>query len=226
MMPDIYDHLPSWPDFVERVLGVLVLSLEMLHQMNDLPTGEIDINLKLSRCIRRANMLLNEQRRGIPWPPSFDGIQGLTPDDEEPSGSENTRPDCRWGLTDMQEIDPRLHEKYFDIECKRLGLPSSRTWKLNERYILDGVLRFMQEEHFYGRNVDRGAMVGYIQSMEIDEILNEVNNYGRANAVTAIIPSGEWQSDISRLQHTFDRQLERTPFHLEHFWVDLRNHSS
>ena len=68
-------------------------------------------------------------------------------------------------------------------------------------------------------------MVGYVQSMDFEAILCEVN-LSASNQHVPCINLGEpgWQADgTSTLAHVLERSFAFSPFHLWHYWVDLRS---
>ena len=145
----------------------------------------------------------------------------MIPYDEEKS--ENNIPDLSWNITDHIERCNRN----FALECKRLGKPSSRTWVLNKQYIKEGILRFFKEEEGYSKGCELGAMVGYIQDMDFEEILCEVNRHittFELSIPTLAAPIEGWQSQsISYLSHSFNRSFAPSLFTLDHYWVDVRD---
>jgi hypothetical protein len=69
-------------------------------------------------------------------------------------------------------------------------------------------------------------MIGYIQDMNIQTILDEVNSSVNSVCLPLLILSDEeCTTAISRLDHKLDRpDIEPTSFELRHLWVDLRHH--
>jgi hypothetical protein len=112
----------------------------------------------------------------------------------------------------------------FHIECKRLGFPTSRTWILNENYVVNGIMRYDSNEHEYGKRAFSGLMIGYIVSMDHDRILAEVNSYQRKHCANN--SEVEYQLTNSGVQQYFQRLNRRNVsperFDLTHLWVDLR----
>ncbi len=118
-------------------------------------------------------------------------------------------------------------ERRFVLECKRLGKPTSSSWILNENYVQNGIHRFVTSPHEYGKGDDTGGMVGYIQSMELNEILEEVNAAARNSSAPTLeltLSSDGWKENgVSELEHELTRNFPISVFFLHHFWVDLRN---
>lgn len=91
----------------------------------------------------------------------------------------------------------------------------------------NGVRRFITEEHAYAMGEKSSAMVGYIQNMELDSILLEVNA-----AMSGFPEKMKWIENnknnyqegggVTQLSHILERPFPISPFLLHHFWVDLR----
>lgn len=225
MEPLKLTDLQIWPNHVNRVLDVLSLALDKLAAEERLPAGEKDLNLTLSKCVRSANCELRRQGRGVEWPPSFDGIQGRYPEDERNPPDAEKRPDIKFGMYDSQETNPERQEKAFDVECKRLGHPTSETWVLTEQYVVGGIRRYTSSSHGYGRYATDGAMVGYVQDASLQGLLDEVNSYSRKHGFPEIALSGDgWRRDsTTRLEHMLPRSGMPCPCKLVHLWTDLRS---
>ncbi len=142
---------------------------------------------------------------------------------------ENKKPDFYWQFID-HTADEDSCERYFFVECKRLGNLSSQNWTLNENYVKEGIRRFITTPHEYGKGEDTCGMIGYVQNMGVDDILSEVNLAITQNpeAISLLLPPGNgWQeNDTSELEHEFEliRPFPKSPFRMVHFWVDIRSH--
>ncbi len=216
--------LQIWPNHVKRVLDVLSLALDKLARQDTLPRREKDLNLTFSACVRSANSELRRNGRGVEWGPSFDSIKGRYPEDECNPPDADKRPDISWSMYDLEEPDPERQERAFDVECKRLGEPTSKTWILTEQYVIGGVRRYTSSTHRYGRYATDGAMVGYVQNASLQGLLDEVNSYSRKHGLPEIMLSEDgWQADsTSRLRHRLCRKDMPSPYKLVHLWADLR----
>ncbi|MEA5529212.1 hypothetical protein VB638_06340 [Dolichospermum sp. UHCC 0684] len=215
-----------WTRHEKRVLEIFKLALKMLREESSLPDNENEINRKLCLLVRRANGDLQNQNQGIEWPITYESNNQPDADDVTQSTREFKRPDFQWGVCDTNELDPDRRDKFYIIESKRLGSPSSSTWIFNKNYVVRGIKRFVDPEWSYGKSSHSGAMIGYIQYMELQTILEEVNT----NAASELLPNitissdGE-QPDITRLDQRLEReQIQPTPFDLRHLWVDLKHH--
>jgi hypothetical protein len=144
-------------------------------------------------------------------------------DEEARSTREGKRPDFQWVFLDRYEVDPRKSSKQFVVECKRQGAPERAGWIFNANYIINGIMRFTDADWGYGRRFASGAMIGYLQSMEPEQVLNEVN----AKAIEADLPATSFASPWDRakanmLEHMLVRSFAVSPFRLGHLWIDLR----
>jgi hypothetical protein len=108
------------------------------------------------------------------------------------------------------------------VECKRLGKSSRADWVFNVNYVQHGICRFRDPKWAYAQRFRSGAMVGYWQSMELMQVLKEVNEEARRNSIPDLVSSRSTVSGGDRLEHTFERSFEASPFHLLHLWIDLR----
>ncbi len=216
--------LASWEEHEHRVLEVVGLALADLQATERLPTGEPALNRELHFCLRRVNVRLLRQGRGVQSTFVWEAQNQPLIDDEMGAVREDKRPDFQCGFVNLQEGDDDRASMFYTIECKRLGRPANR-WIFNVNYVEKGVVRFVTEEHGYGKATPSGAMLGYVQSMELDDILAEVNAAAEKRLLPPIILSGGgWrQNGVSRLDHRLTRPASMlSPFDLRHLWVDIR----
>lgn len=215
-----------WRNIEERIIEVISIALTMLQQESSLPSKEDEINPKLCVKLRKANYDLWSKGRGLLSPPFCEAQNQPLTEEDINSPHINKKPDIQWGITNPSEEDYEKAYKFYAIECKRLGDPPSDSWILNENYVRKGVLRFIKKEFGYGKYTPSGTMVGYIQNMELNVILNEVNSYLQAESLAEIIlPFSGWKKNgVSRLEQCLERnEVPPSPFDLRHLWVDLRN---
>ncbi|NCR25670.1 MAG: hypothetical protein GPJ20_06460 [Microcystis aeruginosa BS13-10] len=214
-----------WGNHEKRVLAIFRLALEMLQKNQELPQSEDELNRKLCFFVRHANQQLTISNQGIEWPCMYEANNQPDADHSIRAKREYKRPDFQWGICDTNETNPERMDKFYILEAKRLGSPSSSRWILNENYILKGINRFILVEWGYRKSVSSGAMIGYIQNMELNEILNEVNEHCSQLTIIELTLSPEgWQNDVSRLDHQLERpDVPPSPFNLRHLWVDLRS---
>ena len=67
-------------------------------------------------------------------------------------------------------------------------------------------------------------MIGYLQTMSSDDILEEVNGYADEVNVPPIgRVDDQWiDRGVTRLGQELHREVDPSPFRLVHLWVDLR----
>jgi len=220
--------LRTWHAHEQRVLEVVCLALADLQAAERLPTDEPALNRELHSCLCRVNVRLLRQGRGVLSPFVWEAQNQPLIDDEMGAVREDKRPDFQCGFVNLQEGDDDRASMFYTIECKRLGRPANR-WVFNANYVEKGIVRFVTEEHGYGKATPSGAMVGYVQSMELNDILGEVNAAVEKRSLPAIVlaRSGWHENPVARLDHTLTRPVSLlSPFDLRHLWVDIRNRRS
>jgi hypothetical protein len=168
-------RLGIWERHEKRVIEVLLVALSILQSKVGIGQSEVDLNRELYFCLLEANRQQWTMGKGFDHPPVGEGKNPPCPDDEQRARRESKIPDFLWSLIDHTEPDPKRSAHHFIIECKRLGKKPRADWVLNENYVQHGILRFITVEHGYAKGENSGAMVGYLQSMDFDNILNEVN---------------------------------------------------
>jgi hypothetical protein len=214
-----------WLKNERRLLRVLRISLQMLRdEASSLPTEETAISRKLYLLIRRANLTLPRAHR-VQWPIVCNVPNQPREEDPTPTSYERKIPDFKCIMVDHAANLPDDFYKFLDIECKRLGNPTSKTHVLNKKYVTQGVVRFVRQDWAYGRAVPSGIMIGYVQSMTFDQIRKEVNDQIKAESLTIIrLGSKGWVvGGVSELSHRLTRiEVPPSPFTLRHLWIDLR----
>jgi len=209
-----------WKTFQRHVANLIIEALLLLRQRDDLVKDEVELSRLLFLCLGNAN-----RHFGLPLP-AYDGRNPPHPEDKKKAKREDNRPDIYWTLMDY-ETDCQDWYRIFALECKRLGKKTDAGWIFNEHYVIDGILRFFLEEKGYGKGCETGAMVGYVQDMEFNDILREVNSYLTSHASslsTLVEPVNGWQSQgVSHFSHTFNRSYIPSPFSLQHFWIDIKD---
>jgi hypothetical protein len=200
-----------WPTFKEHVASLIIEALLLLRQRNDLVKSEKTLNRLLYFCIQDANL-----KHCLPMP-AYDGHNPPDPEDGQKAKREDNLPDFYWTLMDHQANNNCY--RTFALECKRLGKKSeSSNWEYTEQYIIAGILRFFLEEKGYGKGCETGAMAGYIQDMEFEQILEEINShltiYGPTIPLLAVPVNGWQREGVSYLNHTFNRSFIPTKFSL------------
>lgn len=143
--------------------------------------------------------------------------------DHEFKSGKIKRPDFTCKCVNPWANSAEEHEIPFHVECKRLGNPTSPSWKLNEKYVINGICRFDSMTHEYGKRSSSGLMIGYIISMTPPEILEEVNHYQSRHLpdnVSIIFSFGS--GNTWKTRQTMQRKFVKlADFELIHLWVDL-----
>jgi hypothetical protein len=209
-----------WGKREAKCIAILKRALLNLREEIFFQESECDLNRQLYFCLLAAS---RELYPNDDLAPAMECNNQPDPDDQARARREQKRPDFQWVYLDRYEPDPNRSSKQFVVECKRVGSPSRADWVLNSNYVEHGVRRFRDAEWAYARRFASGAMVGYWQSMEAEQILDEVNSISRKHSLAVLILDGAWNhGGVSTLGQTFERTFEVSPFHLHHFWVDVR----
>lgn len=217
-------QLPLWEGHVNLVLDVLRDALSLLADQHSTGT-EPELNRALYECILRANRnRSNAGMAALDVPVMWEARNQPSP--TTASGTaERKIPDLQCGYIDHDCADPLLSARAFVVECKRLGQPTPSGWNFNERYVTDGVARFVDPEWQYGKHVASGAMVGYLDGTAMDDVLSEVNTATETSAVPALVDRGATMGPVHELVHTLTRTFPETPFRLTHLWVGTPGHA-
>jgi hypothetical protein len=216
----------TWARFEAAVLEVFSEALRRLAQFQRLPAAEEPINLELYWIARKIHHeLLNSPQSSIPFSIMTDTTNQPEPDDSARSKRMKKRPDFSCVLNNSQEADFRKSQAIYSLECKRLGNPE-RDWILNQNYAEYGMLRFTQEDWQYAKGCVSATMIGYLQNMAPNAVLNEVNNNATLRGLPSLQrASASWvaQGVTSLSQAALNRTFVPTQFQLGHLWVDLQH---
>lgn len=233
--------LNSWDRHVERVMEVTVEALSLFHSaegadklkeefsiIDDWRETEDKLNTVLYFLLCKANRNLKTRNRGLDIFPDYESRNKPNPNDRSINAikRQQKRADFTWGYADFSLPEDHKGNRDFVIECKRLGSRPSKSTVLNEKYAIEGIQRFIADSHRYGEDESSGAMVGYIENMDSEDILTEVNVAITAHLKVDTLAkhSPDWQEkSTTRLGHAFDRPFEKSPFTLHHLWLDLRD---
>ncbi|NYI44938.1 hypothetical protein BJ993_002018 [Nocardioides aromaticivorans] len=211
-------QLSLWDRHVALILDVFRDALHLLAAQGARGT-EPDLNRLLYECVLRANR--NRRIAGLAaldTPVMWESRNQPSP--TTASGTaENKIPDFQCGLIDHECPDPLLSAKAFVIECKRLGQPT-KSWNFTERYVTDGMSRFIDVGWQYGKYVRAGAMVGYLEGIALRSVIADVNVAANSNAVPPVSLNGTSTAPLHELVHTLTRAFPESPFQLTHLWVE------
>ncbi len=220
-------RLPSsdklWKRHEQLVLNVLECALVKLQNENNLPEEEIKLNDLLYVYAREVWCKLPKNKK-----PSgtLSRNSEIPPRIKSEIGQRWTKkkPDFLWSLSDPLEEDPAKAIRDYTIECKRLRT-KTKTWDFINEYVVNGIIRFFTEEHKYGIGTLSGAMIGYIQNMEHDEILKQINTIiqNRKDYKIPPIEFSQKGDEIRKGNHTLNREkVNPSVFDLCHIWVNLK----
>lgn len=213
-------QIPLWRRHVNVVLAVIREALVLLSA--DPPTGqEPEFNRELDMCILRAIRERHLAGKEVLDQPIFYEARNQPSPDTKGTSSERKIPDFQSGYIDHQEPDPLRSARFFVIECKRLGYPSSSGWVFSSNYIHEGVVRFIDPDWRYGKDVADGAMVGYMESMTLNELIAAVNKVAGSLGIPSLAPSTKKEGPLYELIHILDRNFPVTPFTLQHLWIKV-----
>jgi len=216
----------TWSRFEKAVRAVLIEALRRLATYSKLPKGEEPMNLWLYWLAIKAHHAIASSPEGsLPFNISFDGRSQPEPDDASGDSRLLKRPDFSWLLFNEQAADPLRSEMKYYTECKRLGSPDGGR-VFNDLYSGEGILRFMTAEHAYAKGCQSASMIGYMQTMEPDDILAEVNDFASRRTIPSLSRAAKaWRDKaVTRLtQDGLDRPFEPSKFQLTHYWIDLRH---
>lgn len=217
-----------WGNQEKRLIDLLVLALVMLDDEGRLPKAEEEITRRLAKCCTAAEFLLAKEGRGINGHLIWDTKDWFQYIDTSIPVGDVKRPDCQYQFRDQQASRSEDYVKALTIECKRLGhfTDSSHTKALNQKYVLEGIRRFLDPKHSYGKLAASGIMIGYVQNMEFERILADVNGECAKEQITELALSMQRPPTMrtNHLDHRFDRPFLVSPFTLRHIWADLRIH--
>lgn len=213
-----------WSVFEVEVFDIIKLSLSFLADEKELPKNEDGINRILYFNLQKANFeLTKKDEQRIDLIPIYEAPNQPNYNDKtrEERKREKKIPDFQFQKTDLCDNNPKNSAKQFAVECKRLGRPSSKNWILNENYVLNGINRFILKEWCYGKGKS-GAMIGYIQNKEFQNIFDEINKCLIENNISKLINKNFIENKITELSNTLYRNGKPQIFNLHHFWIDLR----
>jgi len=210
-----------WTKRTTRFLAILEHALQLLASQTGLESAEVELNRRLYWCLLEASRSLHPAEECAPSPECNNQPD---PDDTVRARREAKRPDFQWMFLDRYESDPHRSSRQFVVECKRLGMPPRADWILNANYVEHGIWRFVAPEWSYAKRFASAAMVGYWQSMEGNEVLQEVNAAAKKRGITVVeLRSEGWQAGkVIKLEHNLERSFPASLFLLRHYWVDIR----
>ncbi len=204
-----------WQRHEARCLALLRQALALLAP-GPPAERETAINRRLYRAIIAAQVEAERRGQGPMAPVVPEGMNPPDASDERRAAREDKRPDFYWGVIDHL-AEPGTARHYV-LECKRLTRRSP-SWSYTREYVHSGILRFITEGHGYGKGASGGAMVGYLQQIEIERALSEVNESAAAAGIPRLAQRSGSETGTLELDHTLDRLFPDSPYLLSHLWV-------
>jgi hypothetical protein len=204
--------LGLWAAREKECLALLAQALSELASDPGHDADEDSINRRLMRFLDAATY-------GSGYalgPVVYEGRSSPAPSDPIRVSREFKRPDFAWLWIDDLATNRMLSRREFTVECKRLGDEPFPT-----RYVTNGILRFINPSHAYGKDMRSGAMVGYLQAILVDDAVTRVNAAATSRSVPTLRLRERQGDDEARLEHQVTREFEVSPFSLTHLWVRL-----
>ena len=180
--------------------------------------GEPELNRRLYRAIiavQGADARDGLEQLSVVVP---EGRNPPVASDAQRTSREHKIPDFYWAYVDYLDPDPDAVACQFVVECKRLTAPT-KTWDYIAQYVYAGILRFVTEEHGYGKGTSSGAMLAYLQDVDADQALREVNAQVAANGLPVLAVRDRTADALIELHHQLARLFPDSPFLLTHLWT-------
>jgi hypothetical protein len=206
-----------WQRHEQRCVQILRDAIALLAA-GPASEGEPELNRRLYRAI--IALQVADARRGLEQL-SVVVPEGRNPpvaSDAQRTPREHKIPDFYWAYVDYLAPDPEVVACQFVVECKRLTA-ASKDWDYIAQYVHSGILRFVTEEHGYGKGTASGAMLAYLQDIDADQALAEVNAQASANGLSALAIRRRSADALIELDHQLDRPFPDSPFLLMHLWT-------
>jgi hypothetical protein len=209
-----------WKKHVELYTDIFRQALIALSMLPKHGKKEPSISRQLNDLVR---MECFKRGKEISYPicevPIIQEIEDGDIDELKKSG----RPDFTCRLKNQAAASYRKSELDFHIECKCLGHPKRNNWVFNKNYVNHGILRFDQEDKIYGKNVSHGMMIGYILSMNPDEICTEVcEELKRVRPNFPPVSISVTTRPLSEAVQTLCREvIKPEEFTIFHLWVKI-----
>lgn len=205
-----------WSFHEQTCLGILREALATLAEQH-VDMNENDLNRHLYRAIIRTSH---------EWAQMSDHIPSVVPEgrnppaasDQERAESEFKIPDFYWAFIDPLAADPNDASKQFVVECKRLTNP---TTTYTREYVRSGIARFLNVGHGYGKGMESGAMVGYLQEVPLDDAFAGVNSVACNDGIPALTLRSRNGESGAEFVHDIVRPFPVSPFHLTHIWARI-----
>ncbi len=221
-LPLAYD---LWKRHETLYVDVFFIALARLAKKKRPLSDEDAISEQLCPVLTRV-CFEEGQKRGceIRTPDWEKPIQPVT-DNELKGGKVRKRPDFTCKCYNPFAPCAEELEIAFHVECKLLGNPTSKTWKIKKNYVTKGIKRFDCRVHEYGKRASSGLMIGYIINMEPKQIVIEVNKFQQKHLPYNPALSFQFVNPpvFKENQNLNRKNVNPESFRLIHLWVDLRS---
>lgn len=221
--------LPSfsilWKRHVTLYTDVFSIALTQLSKEPFSSADEDEISEYLCPILNNVCFTESKKRKCEIRTPDWEKPIQPVKDNELTGGKKRKRPDFSCKCYNPFASQSDEYEIALHVECKLLGFPTSKTWILNKNYVTNGIKRFDSRTYRYGKRASSGLMIGYIISMELDQIVNEVNKFQKEELPGN--PILRFQFNLPPLfketQQLHRNNVNPKNFQLIHLWIDLRN---
>ena len=221
MTRPVFSSIDLWSDHVRTCIELLREALLLLGDQY-LDADENSLNRELYKTLIRVSHRVGQHIAHIP-PAVLDGRNLPVPSDPHQTPREFKRPDIYWPYIDNLAADENDACKQFVVECKRLTSPSTRYAR---EYVRSGIARFIDEDHSYGKGMQSGAMVGYLQKVLLDDALTRINSIAVTESVPPLDIRHRNGETTAEYEHDLVRGYPISPFRLTHLWARVGQHST
>lgn len=220
--------VPSFTDLWQKhetiYVGLFCLALQRLSEYISDTADEDTISEQLCPVLNEICFEENQaHNREISVPDWEKPVQPTTLK-ELKGGKIKKRPDFTCKLINTFAACAEEYELQLHVECKRVGNPTSGSWKLNENYVVNGIKRFDCDSHEYGKRAPSGIMIGYVISMSPMRIVSEINGHQKKHCPHNPVLTFNFRKKNVRegFQNLNRKNVRPNHFKLFHLWVDLR----
>ena len=205
-----------WDDHEQLCLDLL---REAVVELVDQPTAtnEVDLNRQLFRAIIRVSHRVAQNGVDVPAVVPK-GRNPPAASDQERAKREFKIPDLYWAYVDPLTENPGDSYQQFVVECKRLTFPTTAYYR---EYVKSGIARFITVGHGYGKGMQSGAMVGYLQMVLVDDALAGVNHVVNNDGISPLVMKHRLDEKSGEFAHDVDRSFPISPFRLSHIWARI-----
>jgi len=210
------EPLEYWIQFVNLRVEVFCKALDLLKVTEKMKENEIDISEALYPVLKIVCFSYGKKNPGLP---KFDSKIGAANEGELNDESINKKPDFTYSMVNTFAETVDDSEINLHIECKCIGYDRSPSWNLNKNYITNGIQRFDNPSHKYGKGANDGIMIGYIISSTKSDIQEKINQYLPENIEKLNFKTN---NKVENIATKFKRiNVKPIDFKMHHIWVDF-----